>query len=482
MHLSPAAERVSGSTLTLALDAMPLTADPRWPADYNARLVSAAVGRTLLGEPGNLDEPPYEGVASSVCALDDGTRWCVTIADDAFWSDGVAVQAGDVVASIRDVIARPNTAAGAYFADRGTRSGINTSTRSTKGTEGALPSRTARVEAVDSSHVVIELNRPMPYLPHLLTMPQFMPVRMSGDQGSSCMGPFRLHSMDERVIELRRVRSAGLQEPEHLRFVWTSTWDEALWRYSSGEVDLTPTTSCGPVELDRIRARSDAVAHPIGVFGSLELGGRLADLTADLRRALASVLDTRELSEKLAGLVLPSAQTGADFNPSARDVDGLKRALRDGVEIAHSDFAPNDAVVGMVAARIREAFGVRVSVSKLSFSQYVRAVIRRDRDLLYTLTGTDFAHSAALWTPWHSVAPAARNAGLDDPVLDRLIEDAEAVTGQDENSGWDKVAHRWMELMPRIPLLQVQANYLRSRRAESLRMTFSGLPIDFRTL
>jgi ABC-type oligopeptide transport system substrate-binding subunit len=443
-----------GNRATLALDAMPLTDDPRWPADYNARQLAAALLLPLFDEPATIGGPAQPAAATATAAFDDFRRWRLAIDNDRRWSDDVALHADHVATAVREVMARAGTAAGGYLACRGQAGRLQ-----------------PQVTVLDAGTLEITLDRPIGYLPHLLTMPQFAPVR---SQPEVSLGAFRLLSRTDTAIELRRRTDARLELPDRLRFVHLATWNEAVRRYQVGEVDVTPLTSCGVGELELLQGRPDLFTQPIEVFGSLEFGNRTAALSPELRRALASTIDSDRLTAPLAGLV-----TGWPPHPpaaaSARELADLRRALRDGVDIAYADFAPNDVVVEGVAAQLAETLGVPVTTRALSFPSYVRTVIRRDHELLYTLTCSDFAHPAARWSPWHSAASAARHAQLADPVLDRLIAAAEAVTGPAETTAWAAVERRWTELMPRIPLVQVQANYLRAPRLTAPRLTPAGL-------
>jgi hypothetical protein len=461
---------VCKSVVSIGLDAMPLTTDSRWPADYNARIVSAAVARTLLDGPARVGARPLPGIVAAESVGSDLSCWILSIGSRDCWPDGLAVRADDIAAAIRDVLDRPLTAVGAYLADRVRDAADPNTVRAPEaGSVGT------RVTVVDASTVGIELSRPIAYLPQLLTMPQFTPRRAAVMDGST-LGPFEVARRTTTAIELRRTRSATAELPDELRFVLVPTWDEAIRRYDAGEIDLTPTTSCGPDGRDRLAGRPDATSVPIGVYGSIEFGSRSPIPPPHLRRSLAAVIDRRHIAAQLPGLVTAWSLGGDLPYPSGKDIDALRRAFHDGIEIAYGDFVPNDLVVRAVAARLAGALGVRVSTQALSFAQYVRAVVRHEFHLLYTLTSADFADQAATWAPWHSYAPAARNARFADAVLDGLIAEAEPVAGDGAVLAWGRVADRWMELMPRIPLVQVQANYLSSPRIGRCRIDFSGLP------
>jgi ABC-type transport system substrate-binding protein len=96
--------------------------------------------------------------------------------------------------------------------------------------------------------------------------------------------------------------------------------------------------------------------------------------------------------------------------------------------------------------------------------------------MLYSLTTPAFAHPAGSLSNWRSTGPAGRRGGLADPVLDRALDAAEGCLDlAAADALWARAADRWCELMPRIPLVRIQAFYLRGGRLPGLSVNRAGL-------
>jgi hypothetical protein len=476
------------SRLTVALDAMPLGNDYRWPADYSAQIVAQALLRPLFAVADNADNADDDGngvrpgAARAATAFDDGRRWRVHLDDTLRWSDGRPLTAHDCVAAADGVLRRPRTSAGRWLRD------------------GAVH---PAVRAVDEHTVEYRFARPIGFAPALLTLPQFAPARPRTP--AATLGSHRLESRSERHLLLRRTPATRGRGADTILFRCIDTMSEALAAYAADEIDITPTTSMSPTELDALSGHPDLVSRDIDIFGSLEFGALAGGLSAGPsggpsvpavhRRCVAALIDRERLVHRLGGLARPwsspldawerppaESQWG---RPSAAEMSALAAALPAHLTIAYARFAPNDEVVGEICAQLGDALGRPCTPVPLSFDDYVRAIISGQHALLYTLTTADFPHPAALLSPWHSAGGAAARAGHADPVLDALIEAAEAADGDgDGRDGgaagplWRAAADRWRELPPRVPLLRVRSHFLRKPQLDWLRVNRSGL-LDF---
>ncbi|MDO4633073.1 MAG: peptide ABC transporter substrate-binding protein [Eubacteriales bacterium] len=146
------------------------------------------------------------GMADSVDISEDGLTYTFIIRD-AQWSDGTPVTANDFEYSWKR-LADPDT--GATYAFMVGTAGIKNAAAVTSG-EAEVD--TLGVEAVDDKTLVVELDKPVPYLPSLLIGPYFMPINQEfceaqGDQYGLTKdnilsnGPFQLTDWEPGSLEV----------------------------------------------------------------------------------------------------------------------------------------------------------------------------------------------------------------------------------------------------------------------------------------
>ncbi|MEV7612805.1 ABC transporter substrate-binding protein [Streptomyces sp. NPDC089799] len=470
--------------LALALDAVPLGDDPRRPVDYNARLVAEAVLATPYREaPGAVRPVPH--AAHGLEPVDGGRRWRLCPDERLRWSDGTPLRAADLVAGIRDAAVRDRQT-GRFLA------------------EGDTAAR-----ELPDGRVEVHLREAAGFLPALLTLPQFAPLRPGS---GAVLGPYAPDGTgpDGGPRFRRHPHAAGAGAlPERLEFPVVAGLADAVAAFRAGRVQATPTTGFDLADTERYAGDPALVSAPVSVFASLEFGRRVPAVRRDpeLRAAVAAALDREALAAGTRGLLeaapapvaallggdLPAAPEGPRRPPGSGVGSGVGsgsisgpgpaavRAVRAAyagagpIEVAHADFVPNGSVVADVCARLREVFGLDVRPLALSYAAYVRAALTGDHALLYTLTTADFPHPAALLGPWAAGGTYSRTTGFSDPVFDRLFGEACRTTEGAEAAAWLAAEDRWLSLLPRVPLLRVRAHYLADPRVRAAGMTASGI-------
>jgi ABC-type oligopeptide transport system substrate-binding subunit len=469
---------------------MPLNDDFHWPVDYNGRLVAGAIVGSLFVEDEIMGSPRPYRAASTIC-LEGGRRWQVQISDT-YWSDGVRLSVDHLRMAVERILTRPNRVVARHF----------------------FPTRTEdqrqAVRILDEKTIEYRFARPIRFVPHLLTMPQFAPCRGSDSEASApALGPYRLAKRERYGFVLHQNQRAARSRSKfvgRLVFRQFSDTESALAAYKKGTVDVTPTTSFGKDEMRAFVEHPNLLSRNVSMFGYLEFGASLPAFRKShrLRAALGALIDRHELADRLPGLIRPLWDqsvfnrpeqkavskhliTDANRSTSRPDacitsemVDALREGCRGSLEIAYANFIPNADVVGEICAQLRSRLGVEVRKSSLTYHEYVKAAITGDHCLLYSLTAADFTHPAAIFSPWRSDGSLATGMGFGDPALDRRIEAAESCADPSEEPKlWRDVSDIWLDLMPRIPILQVRANCLFSSRINDLHLTPGGLiPFD----
>ncbi|MGA8116689.1 MAG: ABC transporter substrate-binding protein, partial [Actinocatenispora sp.] len=346
-------------------------------------------------------------------------------------------------------------------------------------------------QAIDERTVEYRFAEPTWFAPSVLAMPQFAPApaHWAGDADRPVLGGYLPTRRTETELVLCRnpAYEPGPGSPESLTFRLTATNDEALREYRDGGIDITPATSFGRTELADLAGRGDLVSGDLMLFGSLEFGHRAGELatSARLRGALGRLLRRAQVSATTGGAtvewwsqVQPWQAGGGAPGPDTvggDDLAELRTVCRDGLCIDYADFVPNGDVVDEVAAQLRDVLGVPVSTAGHSFDEYLKLVIGREHCLLYTLTGPDFPHPAAMLSSWTSTGGQARHAGFADADFDERVARARDCADPAEALNlWADADRRWCELMPRVPLLQVRAHCLASPRLAGLAPAVDG--------
>ena len=236
------------------------------------------------------------GVAKSWTISDDGRVWTFELNDEARWSDGKPITAGDFVAGwqrlLDPAIGSPN--AGLLDAVENARE-VRT---------GKAEPEELGVSAPAPDRLQLRLNRSVDWFAELLTHPAAAPWPGESDRYS---GAFVL---DQRVpgAHIRLVANPEYRDADAvaLKAVVWHVIEEAsveLNRYRAGQLHITETIPPGRLEWLRERYPGELrVAPYLGSFFLVFNVGRepFAD-NADLRRALSLVIDRELLTERVLG-------------------------------------------------------------------------------------------------------------------------------------------------------------------------------------
>ncbi|MEE2527013.1 peptide ABC transporter substrate-binding protein [Hyphobacterium sp. HN65] len=172
--------------------AEPLTLDPH---KASGTWENNIIGDMFIGLfTDDVEGAPIPGMAESWDVSEDGLTWTFTLRDDAVWSDGVPVTAGDFEYAFQRIL---NPATLAQYASL-----LYPIENAEAVNSGAMPPDAVGVEALDDRTLEIRLEFPAPYLPGLLTHYTTFPVprhvvEQYGDQwiqpqNIQVNGPYRL--------------------------------------------------------------------------------------------------------------------------------------------------------------------------------------------------------------------------------------------------------------------------------------------------
>jgi oligopeptide transport system substrate-binding protein len=303
-EVDPAAE---STVLHRGLGADPESLDP-----HKARSVQAADVLRDIGE-GLLAYSPVgelvPGVAASWEVAEDGKTYTFRLRDNARWSNGDPVTAGQFVFSLRRLV---DPATAAFY---GQMLGEIVNARAILA--GSEDPAELGVEAPDDRTLVIRLEKPVPYLLSLLTHPSAFPMHPGAieEHGDAFARPGRFVSNGAYVLSgwdpgsgVRLTRNPYYWEDASTAIdavhyhVLTQEMTE-LNRYRAGELHIT--SNVPPDSFDRVRDELGDQLHVAPYLGVYYYGFNLTKPpfrdNPQIREALSMAVDRQVLVESITG-------------------------------------------------------------------------------------------------------------------------------------------------------------------------------------
>ena len=296
------AESNPGQILAIGNTGEPETLDPH---RYNLRLEETLLNDLFLGlttfdAKGNI----VPGAAHSWDTSKDGLTWTFYLREDLRWSDGVALNADDFVYAFRR-LQNPTTAASlAYF--------MHMLKNAEAVNSAKLPVDALGVEAKDTHTLVLQLERPYPFLLERLLYPTAYPVPKHAIEqfGDDWIKPEHWVSNGAYTLKSWRPQDhIALQanpkfiEPatiSQVKYYPVSNEQSAYNRYRNGELDVIGSFPVG--ELSKVKANlpdelliSDLLSMFYLVFNTTLPG--LDDVR--VRQALSLAIDQTILADKV---------------------------------------------------------------------------------------------------------------------------------------------------------------------------------------
>jgi len=309
------------------------------PLSEKARVVeqSVVLRRGLGGEPASLDPAEaadtfsfevlrdlYEGlaseapdgtvlpgVASNWVVNATGTQYAFTLRADALWSNGSPVRARDFVEAWRRVV------------DPKRASPVADTLRPVAGAAaiilGQLPPSSLGVTALRDDLLVVNLERPAPYFPQLLTHSATFPI-FSEDAAKShdpknwiSNGPYVLSSWTPgSILKLQqnlRYRDAAHVRIPNVQYIFISDENAEFRQYRAGQLDITQSVPSSALDLVRAERPNELLIAPFlaTAYYALNLRSRYFATNLNLRKSLALAIDRKALETT----ILPFGQRPA---------------------------------------------------------------------------------------------------------------------------------------------------------------------------
>ncbi|TCP44302.1 peptide ABC transporter substrate-binding protein [Rhodovulum marinum] len=246
------------------------------------------------------------GVATEWTISEDGTVYTFTLRDDAKWSNGDPVTAGDFVYSLRRIMT-PET--GAKYANI-----LYPIKNAEAVNKGELPPEEMGVAALDDRTLEITLAAPTPYFLELLTHQTGLPVHPASVQahGSDFVQPenmvsngaytLKSNTLNDRIVlaknpEFHDAANVAIDEVHFLPFEDRAT---CVRGWEAGEVH-----SCSDLpaeDIERLRAEHGDAVHVVPYLGTYYYALNHEDeflSDPDVRRALSMAIDREFLAEEI---------------------------------------------------------------------------------------------------------------------------------------------------------------------------------------
>jgi oligopeptide transport system substrate-binding protein len=298
-----------GPTLRRGLGGEPASLDPAAAADTFSFEVIRDLYEGLATEAP--DGTVLPGVASSWTVNESGTQYVFKLRGDARWSNGSRVRAQDFVEAWRRVV------------DPKRASPVADTLRPVAGAAaiilGKLPPSSLGVSAKADDLLIVDLERPAPYFPQLLTHSATFPVcseesaKSHNPKNWVSNGPYVLSSWTPGSI-LKLQQNLWYWDRPHVRipnveYILIPDENAEFRQYRAGQLDITQSVPSSSLDLVRAELPSELFIAPFlaTAYYALNLRSQYFTTNLNLRKSLALAIDRKALENT----ILPFGQIPA---------------------------------------------------------------------------------------------------------------------------------------------------------------------------
>lgn len=473
-------ETAAEKVLYLNNGSEPTTFDPSVGFDavsWNA-LNNLMEGLTRLGE----DDLPHEATAETIDVSEDGLTYTFTIREDAKWSNGDPVTAGDFVYGWTRML-DPNTASPAaflgYFIEGA--EAFNT---------GEGTAEDVAIKAVDEKTFEVKLTAPTDAFLNIITNPSFFPVNekvatendkwFADAESFVGNGPFKLASWehDAKLVFEKNENYWDAETVKLDKVEWAMVNDSntEYQMYESNELDV----SAVPAELAEELMTSDEVTNEdqAGTY-FYRFNTTMEPFTNEkVRKAFAMAVNQQEIVEFVTkngekpahgfvsyGFTGPS---GGDFREEVGDLvmtnaEEAKTLLEEGmkeegwstlpeVTLTYSTSDTHQKIAEALQAQFKDALGVDTKLQNVEASVFAS----EQKELKYQLSRSSFLHDYA--DPVNAIesfitGSSMNRTGWSNEEFDKLIADAKQST--DAEARWEMLKQAEQILFDEAPIFPI---------------------------
>jgi oligopeptide transport system substrate-binding protein len=490
--------------LRRGLGGEPGTLDPGAAGDTFALEVLGDLYEGLTAEAA--DGTVVPGVAASWSVDPTGTQYEFNLRHDAKWSNGVPVRAQDFVSAWRRVVdpKKASPAADILRVILGADAII----------AGRAELKSLAVSARGDNVLAVELLRPAPYFPHLLTHPSTFPVfsdsaaRSHDSKSWVSNGAYVLSSWTPGGT-LQLSKNSMYWDRDHVRItnvVYVPLPDEnAEWlRYRAGALDFTQSVPAAA--LVSIRKESPSELHIAPYLGTMYYAFNLRAApfknNVNLRKALVMAVDRKEILAALLpfgqrpayGFVppgtwnyQPQSWSWVDTSDAARIREaqrlyanaGYSRGVPLHLRLLFNSNPTTKQLAVAVAAMWKETLGTETELIDEEYRVFLDS--RKDYsrwDVVRLAWVADYNDAGSFLDTFRTGSPND-DSGYDNPKFNALVDEAQRTADMAKRRAILESAERTMlEDYPLIPIYYFSSKrlfkpYIRGETSNPLNRLYS---------
>lgn len=454
------------------------------------------------------------GVATKYEVSSDGLTYTFHLRDDAKWSDGVAVKAGDFVYALQRLVDPQTAAGGAYMGE------ILKNAKAILA--GKMKPDQLGVTAPDDKTVVITLDHPAAYFPTMLSSAAYFPLRKdivekygksfaSSADKNVYNGPFVLkkwaHDSKLTLVKNDKYWNKDAVKLNKVEVYILTDQNTPIGMYETGDLDYVDVPSAS---FDQYKAK--ATAYYTGGMDYLQINlksGNKALANKNFRKALSyginrnayAKLSRNNMNEPLSRAVLPimqgtSEQWGKEYPFTPYPLDGdnttakeyLKKAMSElGVtDVSQLTFKLNYAeadstrqIVETIQAQWKQNLGITVKLNPVPYAVLYDDQAKEDFEMMYTGWVPDYDDPNA-FLELFSTGGAYNYSQYSNAEFDKYMTAAQQTT--DTKTRFDALFQAEKVVTDDLPLINLDATkayFLKSDKLKNYSPYYVGTNMNF---
>ncbi|ROU02422.1 peptide ABC transporter substrate-binding protein [Histidinibacterium lentulum] len=431
------------------------------------------------------------GVALSHTVSDDGLVYTFTLREDAMWSDGTPVTAGDFVFAWRRAASPELASPYAWYMELMALENV------AEVIAGDMPLDALGVTAVDDRTLEVRLTEPLPYFPQMLTHATTFPVPQAvvEEHGDAWTRPGNIVSngayiLEEHIPQERSVRvkndmywDAENTIVERVTALVINDENQALTRFLAGELDRTEVPAGQfPRLSEEYPEQTISFPRLCNYYYTFNLreDGPEAFKDVRVRQALALAVDRQVITENVLAGGQPEAYT---FTPAATanfEVPEVEMASMTQEErnaraqelMAEAGYGPDNplqfemvyntsdahrSIAVAMSQMWAQTLGVEATLANQEWQTFLDARNSGDFELARGAWCGDY-NEASTFLDLLDTGSGYNDAKYSNPEVDDLLQQAK--TAEDPNPLYTRIEEIIAEDMPVIPIYFYAGNYM----------------------
>lgn len=463
--------------------------DPQIVEDVSGSEIVRDLFEGLLTQTADGELAP--GVATDWTPNEDNTEWTFTLRDDAMWSDGTPVTAGDFVYAWQRLVDPETASPYAWFGE------LMAIENAGAIIAGEMEPSELGVEAVDDHTLVVHLSAPLPYFAAMTTHASTFPspswvIEEHGDQWTRpenlvTNGAYTLseHVPQERSV---RVKSDTYWDAENtvletVTALVINDENQALTRFLAGELDRTEIPTG---EYPRLAEEypDTAISFPrlCTYYYNINLreNGPEALKDVNVRKALAYAIDRNVITDQIlqggqipaytftpgatANFEVPSVEFG-EMTQAERDEMAVQMLEEAGygadnpleLSILYNTDEAHRELATVISQMWQQKLGVQTTLDNMEWNTFLDARGNGDFEIARAGWCGDY-NEASTFLDLMDTNSGYNDSAYSNPEVDELL--AEAKTMADPSANYTAIEEIIAEDMPVLPLYHYAGVYM----------------------